>query len=81
MEYNRLKPGDVYAVAAAILPPEDIDYHNSDLYLKYTTASAAIVSRLENKALLTVFTDPAGVKWFELPFCYIPYWNNPSKYY
>lgn len=78
---NILTPAEIYAVAVATLPPEDIDHHASDLYLKRTPAAVALVDRLENKSLLSVFRDPAGVPWYELPFCFTPYWENPAKYY
>lgn len=78
---DKIQPGEIYAVALATLPAEDIDHHNSDLYLKRTPAAVALVARLENKALLSVFRDPDGVAWYELPFCFTPYWENPSKYY
>ena len=78
---DKIKPGDIYAAAVATLPPEDIDHYNSDLYLKITPASAALVARLENKALLSRFRDPDGVTWYDLPFCFIPFWENPSNYY
>lgn len=78
---DQIKPGDIYAAAVATLPPEDIDHHSSDLYLKITPAAAALVARLENKALLSRFRDPDGVAWYDLPFCFTPYWENPSKYH
>ena len=81
MENEKLQPGEIYAVALVTLPAEDIDHHNSDLYLRRTPAAVALVSRLENKAILSVFRDPDGVAWYELPFCFTPYWENPSKYY
>lgn len=77
---DQIKPGDIYAAAVATLPAEDIDHHGSDLYLKITPAAAALVGRLENKALLSRFRDPDGVGWYDLPFCFTPYWENPSKY-
>lgn len=78
---NQIKPGDIYAVAVATLPAEDIDHHYSDLYLRATPASDAILRRLENKSLLSRFCDPDGVVWYDLPFCFTPYWENPTKYY
>jgi hypothetical protein len=81
MMNNRLQPGEVYAAAIAELPAGDIDHHNSDLYLKRTPASTALIERLENRSLLSVFRDPDGIAWYELPFCFSPYWENPSKYY
>ena len=81
MKNNRLQPGDVYEVAIVELPAGDIDHHNSDLYIKRTAASQAIIARLTNRSLLATFRDSDGVVWYELPFCYIPYWENPSKHY
>ena len=73
---NKIKPGDIYAFAVATLSPEDIDHHGSDLYLKITPGSTALVARLENKSLLSRFRDPDGVLWYDLPFCFIPYWKD-----
>lgn len=78
---KKLQPGEIYAAALETLPAEDIDHHNSDLYLRKTPAAAALVARLENKVLLSVFRDPAGDPWYELPFCFTPYWENPAKYH
>ena len=80
MATNKLQPGDVYAVALATLPAAFIDHHNSDLYLRVSPETKALVSRLDNKALLTTFRDGSGVAWYELPFCFTPYWENPYKY-
>lgn len=77
---KKLQPGEIYAVTLETLPAEDIGHHNSDLYLRKTPAAAALVARLENKSLLSVFRDPAGVPWYELPFCFTPYWKNPKQY-
>ena len=81
MNEKKLTPGEIYAAAVEVLPAADIDHHNSDLYLRITPAAKALVDRLENRALLSVFRDPDGVAWYELPFCFSPYWENPSKFY
>ena len=65
-----LTPSTIYAAALAALPACDIDHHASDLYLKRTPAAVALVERLDNTALLSVFHDPDGVAWYELPFCF-----------
>ena len=75
-----LPPGTIYAAALEALPACDIDHHASDLYIKRTHDSVALVRRLDNRALLSVFRDADGVAWYELPFCFSPYWENPSKY-
>lgn len=76
-----LTPGTIYAVAIATLPPEDIGHHGSDLYIKRTPAAVALVGRLANKAFLSVFRSQIdGCIWYELPFCFTPFWENPGKY-
>lgn len=75
-----LQPGEIYAVALTTLPATDIDYHHSDLYLRKTPAATALVNRLENKVLLSTFRDSSGAIWYELPFCFTPYWSDPYKY-
>lgn len=78
-----LQPGDIYAAAVATLPAEDIDHHASDLYLRRTPASIALVDRLVNRSLLSTFRDPCGAVWYDLPFCFAPYWEakDKSKFY
>lgn len=76
-----MTPCEIYAAALAVLPLEDIEHHNSDLYLRKTNASKALVKQLDNKALLTTFRSYDGSIWYELPFCYSPYWENPSEHY
>lgn len=80
MDNFKLTLGEIYTVAVDILPACDIDHHHSDLYLRHTPAAQALINRLENKSLLSVFKDQNGVLWYELPFCFIPYWENPWKY-
>ena len=75
-----LTPGTIYAAAVEVLPACDIDHHYSDLYLKRTHAAVDLVERIDNTVLLSVFRDPDGVVWFELPFCFSPYWESPKKY-
>ena len=76
-----LTPSTIYAAAVAVLPACDIDHHNSDLYIKRTPEAEALIDRLNNRALLSTFRSPFdGCLWYELPFCFTPYWENPYKY-
>lgn len=77
---NTLNPGDIYAAALEALPPQDIDHCGSDLYLRKTPAATALIQRLTNKAMLSSFTDSDGCAWYDLPFCFTPYWENPTQY-
>ena len=75
-----LTPSTIHAAAVRELPACDIDHHNSDLYLRVTSRSAALIERLDNKCLLSVFRSYDGSAWFELPFCFSPYWGDPQRY-
>lgn len=71
-----ITPGEVYGIAAANMDPEHIDHHASDLYLKVDDVSRVIVGALDNDALLSTFTCwYDGTHWYELPFCYDPFWT------
>lgn len=68
-----IKPSEIHEAAAAILPPEDIDHHASDLYIRVTPQSQALIQRLEPKSLISIFIDNIDhVRWYDLPFCYNP---------
>ena len=80
MDNNKLNPGDIYAAALEALPPQDIDNSGSDLYLRKTAASRDLIQRLSNRAMLSSFTDCDGCAWYDLAFCFTPYWENPINY-
>ena len=62
---------DVQKYAEEFMNGNEIDHHASDLYLKVTPISKAIVGKLANRSLLTTFIDNIeGQVWYELPFCY-----------
>ena len=68
-----IQPGEIHAIAAQELPAEDIDHHGSDLYIKFSAKSSALVNRLTCKSLLTTFhSQTDGNLWYELPLCYNP---------
>lgn len=68
-----IQPADIHAIAAQELPPEDIDHHETDLYIKFSLKAAALVDRLTTKVFLTTFRSQTDNKlWYELPFCYNP---------
>lgn len=77
LQLAQIEPGNIYAWASEFLPLDNIDHHESDLYLKVTPKSRALVEQLTNKSLLTTFKCPLdGCYWYELPFCYIPHFNK-----
>ena len=68
-----IQPADVHAIAARELPPDHIDHHESDLYIKFSAKSRALMLRLSCKSLLTTFKSQIdGATWYELPMCYNP---------
>lgn len=70
-----ITPAEVYEIAAANMDPEHIDHHESDLYLLVNSASSIIVGALDNRALLNTFrSNIDGAIWYELPFCFTPWW-------
>ena len=51
--------------ARELMNPEDIDHHESDLYLKVNCISQSIVARMENRSLVSTFTDNIeGKLWY-----------------
>ena len=70
-----ITPAESYEYAAAYMDPEHISHHESDLYLKVDDVSRVIVGALDNDALLSTFTSWIdNTLWYELPFCYDPFW-------
>ena len=88
-----INPGNIYEYAVKLLPAEDIDHHESDLYIRKTPESTALINKMQYKdsGLLTTFRSNIAPHdtWYELPFCYTPDWRskmagtpikNASKY-
>ncbi len=72
-----ITPVEAYEYAAAYMEPEHIEHHESDLYLLVNDVSRVIVGALDNRAFLSTFTSWIdGTKWYELPFCYVPFWER-----
>ena len=68
------------AVHAAQIPPEHIDYHASDLYLKVTPATTEIINHYDYLNTVTKFKDLIDNElWYDIPFCYSPYWEENNK--
>jgi len=74
--YQRLK---------AVMKPEDISNHESDLYVRYTPEAQAVIEqykkehRLFGWGLCSFFTNQVeGGRWIDIPFAYDPYWTAKS---
>jgi len=76
-EVEEVTPENICELALKLLPSEDIDHHETDLYIRKTPESTKLINRLNNKALLSTFIDNIDhVTWYELPFCYSPEWER-----
>ena len=70
---EEIEPGSIYEKAKAILPKEDIDHHETDLYLRVSPKSTELVNSMKyrNSGMITTFKDNIdGDMWYDLTFCY-----------
>ena len=74
MELPReIKLGEIYELAKKYMAPEDIDHHESDLYLKVNPVSAEIVQRIpRNEVYIGTFISniPPHVRWYDIWWAY-----------
>ena len=79
-EAEDINPGNIYDYAVKLLPADDIDHHESDLYIRKTPESTALINKMQYKdsGLLTTFRSNIAPHdtWYELPFCYTPDWRS-----
>lgn len=80
-----IQPGVIYEITKQTLPLSDIDSQFSDLYIRITPKSRAIINRLPKDefdrlpALLGIFKSTDEHMWYDLPFCYMPYFTEKEK--
>ena len=66
---------DIYTAALRVLPASDLDHHETDLYLKVSEASAALVASYAFRGNVEKFRSPLdGCLWIDVPFAYTPAW-------
>ena len=66
---------DIYAAALRILPASDMDHHETDLYIKVSEASEALVASYDFRGNVEKFRSPLdGCLWYDVPFAYTPAW-------
>lgn len=71
---------DIYAAALRVLPASDIDHHETDLYLKVSEASAALVAGYDFRGNVEKFRSPLdGCLWYDIPFAYTPAWIEHAR--
>lgn len=74
-----MKAGEIYNAMVDALPPEHIDHHETDLYVKVTPESLKIISEsgLIRGHGYTVFRDQiTGTLWYDIAFAYSPEWEK-----
>lgn len=74
MEEKKLTMKELYDKIIKEVPKEHIDHHCSDLYVKVTPTSTALIEQYENKFMVSKFVDNIEHKlWYEVPFGYCDY--------
>lgn len=76
------RPDLVYEKLVAVMKPEDIDHHESDLYVRWTNASEKVLEECGKGSGLWVesFRDQiTGKLWFDIPFAYTPFWEERAR--
>jgi hypothetical protein len=51
-----------------------LDSHESDLYVRCTPETDALTVAVRGRTVFRSAID--GAMWFDLPFCYLPWWEN-----
>jgi len=72
----------IYEQAVELMDQTEIDFYQSDLYLKRTETSQRLVDEYKFKGNVKIFTSQIDKRfWYEIPFGYDPYWKarNPKK--
>lgn len=74
MEEKKLTMKELYDKIIKEVSPEYIDHYYSDLYVKVTPISTALIEQYENKFMVSKFVDNIEHKlWYEIPFGYCDY--------
>lgn len=66
--------------AKAVEQKIEMDHHESDLYLKVTDESTALIQDYLFKQSVWKFkSDIDNAWWFDIPFGYSPFWEKAAK--
>lgn len=71
VQEEEITPANIKEKALEILPKEDVDVKDSDLYIKVSDKSKELISKLQfkNSGLLTTFRSPIDNEmWYDIPF-------------
>ena len=55
-----------------------LDSHESDLYAMVTPESQKII-KTSGHSFTTFISQIDGKRWYDLPFAFIPFWENKPK--
>lgn len=76
------RPGDLYDEILKVTTPAERDHHCSDLYVKHSPEVMQLIFRYKWSSSVTTFmdqTDPARALWYDIPFAYLPYWEDLKR--
>lgn len=68
-----LQPSELYQELVKRGIP--IDSHQSDLYFPVTEETRSLVENYAFRGLVTTFYSK-GERWYDVPFAYLPFWEN-----
>lgn len=66
------------------IPPEEIDHHYSDLYVKVSFKSKRVLEEYQRSSGVRYFAeifkanDGSGL-WYDIAFAYDPFWETVAK--
>lgn len=91
LQEEEITPANIKEKALKILPKEDVDVKDSDLYIKVSDKSKELINKLQfkNNGLLTTFRNPIDNEmWYDIPFANLDDYitsktesNNNTYYY
>lgn len=71
----------IYEKTVERMKPEDIDHHESDLYLRVDQISKKIVKECPSACVSTfksAHEEDKGVLWYDIAFAYTPFWQEKT---
>ena len=70
----------IYEKATVKMHPNEVSNHESDLYIKKTPISDALVEKYDFKSIVKIFhCQENGELWYDIPFAFDPFWNKLNK--
>ena len=74
-------PSALYDEIVKVARPEEIGNWTSDLQCKVTKDTTEVIKQYQYRHLVTTFHSAIdGTLWYEIPFAFTPWWNDPHKY-